>query len=78
MSTVPGEQSWRDAGLVDPDAHEPVNLVEETSSPSAASGEDYRPGTPRPDLEGQASELDVAEQAAAVPSAEDPDSSDTG
>lgn len=67
MSTVPGEQSWRDAGLVDPDAHEPVNLVDEAQSPSADSGEEYHPGTARPDLSDQASEADVADQAVVVP-----------
>lgn len=67
MSTVPGEQSWRDAGLVDPDAHEPVNLVDEASAPSVSSGEDYAPGTARPDLDGRATEADVADQAVVVP-----------
>ncbi|HLS25451.1 MAG TPA: hypothetical protein VK063_06215 [Beutenbergiaceae bacterium] len=74
MSTIPGDESWNDAGLVDPDAHEPVNLVDEVSRTSADSGEDYTPGTPRPDLFGEASEADVADQAVALPpSPEDPD-----
>ncbi|MGC0250977.1 hypothetical protein [Pseudactinotalea sp. Z1748] len=77
MSTVPGEQSWQDAGLVDPDAHEPVSLADETSAPSPESGEDYRPRTARPDLEGRASEADVADTAAAVP-AQDLDDDDDG
>ncbi len=74
MSTIPGDESWNDAGLVDPDAHEPANLVDEVSRSSAESGEDYLPGTPRPDLDGNADEADVADQAVVVPhTPEDPD-----
>lgn len=74
MSTIPGEESWRDAGLNDPDANDPVSLADEVSSPSAASGEDYHPATARPDLHGRASEADVIDQAAIVPDdPEDPE-----
>ena len=71
MSTVPGTDSWRDAGLVTPDDDAPKNLVEEELAPPAASPdaddvEDYSPRTPRPDLDGEADEADVVEQASVV------------
>ncbi|WP_277209049.1 hypothetical protein [Isoptericola croceus] len=73
MSTTPSD-AWRDAGLEVPD--ETTSLVEESStSPAApaheAETDEYRPATPRPDLEGEASEADVAEQASAVPTPDD-------
>ena len=71
MSTVPGTESWRDAGLATPDDDTPKNLVEEELTPPGAPDaddvEDYSPRTPRPDLDGEADEADVVEQAAAVP-----------
>lgn len=76
MSTVPGDDAQRDAGLVEPD-EEVVNLVEEVESgdppvdhPEHAPDE-YRPASARPDLAGEASEADVVEQASAVPGEED-------
>lgn len=70
MSTVPGAEAWRDAGLTTPD-DVPTNLVEEESQgdppPSPEDAEDYTPGSPRPDLDGEAAEADVVEQAAVVP-----------
>lgn len=70
MSTVPGAESWQDAGLVTPD-DAPTNLVEEesgevTTTADADDAEDYSPRTPRPDLEGRADEADVVEQASVV------------
>lgn len=78
MSTVPGTDSWRDAGLVTPDDDAPKNLVEEELTPPDAPGdtddvEDYSPRTPRPDLDGAADEADVVEQASVVPLGEDAD-----
>ncbi|MFF3062975.1 hypothetical protein ACFVQ3_00315 [Oerskovia sp. NPDC057915] len=72
MSTVPGTDSWRDAGLVAPDDDAPKNLVEEELTPPVESSdaddaEDYSPRTPRPDLDGEADEADVVEQASVVP-----------
>lgn len=50
MSTLPGAESWRDAGLVGPEPDEVVEL------------EDYDP-EPDPGLAGkEASEADVADQ----------------
>lgn len=71
MSTVPGEESWNDAGLADPDADQPVSLVEETDQQADASGEDYHPGTARPDLSGAAAEADVIDQSFEVADAEE-------
>ncbi|WP_265520919.1 hypothetical protein [Oerskovia flava] len=73
MSTVPGHDAWRDAGLTEP-ADDVVNLVEEVDERGSAvpdraadAAEEYRPHTPRPDLDGEADEADVVEQASAVP-----------
>jgi hypothetical protein len=90
MSTLPGRDSWRDAGLqepalpesdlaeVDPDDVEPrdaVNLLEEAlgAGGTPATAEDYRPRTARPDLDGEADEADVAEQAEEVPGLDEED-----
>ena len=62
MSTTPGPESWRDAGLSEPPLAQPGDVPEEA--------EDYVPPQPRPDREGAAEEADVAEQASDVP--EDP------
>ncbi len=65
MSTLPGEDAWRDTGL---DGHEPgevVDLLRAGDTPEA-EGEDYRPGISRADVEGAASEADVADQAIVV------------
>ncbi len=76
MSTVPGDDAWRDAGLVARD-EDVVSLAEETADdgPGVADTEherdEYRPRTARPDLDGEADEADVVEQASAVPGGED-------
>lgn len=62
MSTIPGPDSWEDAGLVEPPLAQPVELP--------AEEEEYLPPEPRPDRAGRAAEADVAEQAAEVPSDE--------
>jgi hypothetical protein len=59
MTTVPGMESWRDAGIAAPDPAEPVEATN--------VAEDYLPDEPRPDLADEADEADVVEQAAAVP-----------
>lgn len=76
MSTVPGHDAWRDAGLQAPD--ETTSLAEEADASTRedapaddARAEEYRPGTARPDLAGEADEADVAEQAAVVPEADE-------
>ncbi|HEV6954681.1 MAG TPA: hypothetical protein VKY86_15705 [Promicromonospora sp.] len=62
MSTLPGPDSWHDAGLVPPEEAE----VDPTHEP-----DEYVPGAPRPDADGDADEADVVEQALDVPA--DPD-----
>ncbi|MBD8078088.1 hypothetical protein [Cellulosimicrobium arenosum] len=74
MSTIPGNEAWRDAGLVENE--EVVNLVEEASDDDADRDtdqvpEEYHPGSARPDRADEAAEADVAEQASAVPGGED-------
>jgi hypothetical protein len=66
MSTVPGEQSWRDAGLVEPG---PTDLPEIATEDDDGDGRDdgYRPEDPRPDLADEADPADVAEQSTPVP-----------
>ncbi|WP_201308992.1 hypothetical protein [Puerhibacterium puerhi] len=80
MSTLPGHDSWRDAGLREPDQREvdpedlgpeAASLVEEVQTPDEppsheALAEDYRPRTARPDLDGEANEADVVEQSEEV------------
>jgi len=62
MSTLPGPDTWRDAGLDPPEEAE----VDTTHEP-----DEYVPDTPRPDNEGGADEADVVEQALDVPADED-------
>lgn len=71
MSTVPGQDSWRDAGLepVDPDT--PRRLTDEDDD--AADAEEYAPGFPRGDREGTAAEADVLEQDTEVGADTEPD-----
>lgn len=73
MSTLPGDDAWRDAGLaeVDPDGlvelvSEP-HLLEEPDVPRDAHvvpfDDENTPAEPRPDLRGEADPADVTEQA---------------
>ena len=74
MSTVPGAQSWSDAGLAPVDTEQPLNLTDADADGAADDGaepEDHTPGFPRPDREGRAAEADVVEQSAEVPLDED-------
>ncbi len=73
MSTLPGDDAWRDAGLaeVDPDAvvefGSETPLLEELGIPAdvaeAPFDDEYTPAEPRPDLRGEADPADVTEQA---------------
>ncbi len=58
MSTIPGQASWRDAGLEEPLLAQPADIPDEP--------EDYVPPEPRPDLAGAAEEADVAEQSIGI------------
>ena len=74
MSTVPGPQSWQDAGLTPIDPDEPRRLADEVGEPAPpADPEDYAPGFARDDLEGEADEADVLEQDTEVPLDDEPD-----
>ncbi|MCB2176625.1 MAG: hypothetical protein KQH57_12500 [Actinomycetales bacterium] len=59
MSTIPGESTWVDAGLVPPD---PDQAREATDDVRAAD----HVGASRPDLADEAAEPDVVEQAMEV------------
>lgn len=72
MSTVPGAEAWRDAGLVPVEPEQPVRLTDEPDV-EALDAEDYRPGVARADRDGRAEEADVADQAAEEPLDEDDD-----
>ncbi len=65
MSTIPGPESWLDAGLAEPPLAQPVEIPEDV--------EEYLPPDPRPDLVGEAEEADVAEQVLEVPDDEGDD-----
>jgi hypothetical protein len=72
MSTVPGPDTWSDAGLVEVDPDVPLRLADDADGgPDAADPEEYTPGFPRPDRDGAADEADVVEQDTEVPVGED-------
>lgn len=66
MSTVPGPQTWQDAGLLAPGADPSDQDGPRTEDRPETPGE-YVPDEPRPDLEGRADPADVAEQHVEVP-----------
>ena len=65
MSTVPGSDAWKDAGLAPVDPDGPRSLTDETDD--AADPEEYEPGFARVDRDGRADEADVVEQDTEVP-----------
>ncbi|HEY5515138.1 MAG TPA: hypothetical protein VIK12_02900 [Pengzhenrongella sp.] len=74
MSTNPGPEAWRDAGLVEIDPAAAVELepavdllADAADPPEAVGAEEYQPTASRPDLRGEADVADVTEQAALVP-----------
>lgn len=71
MTTSP--EDWV-AGLAEPDERAPASPL--LDDDEGGSGEDYHPGTPRPDLDDEAAEADVVEQAYDVPVPDDDDSGD--
>ena len=62
MSTIPGESSWTDAGLLPP-RDDAVTTIDQADPVDV----DARPSAPRPDLRDEAAETDVVEQALEVP-----------
>jgi len=74
MSTVPGPDAWRDAGLVPVEPDEPRRLADDAGPDEPpADPEEYAPDFARPDLEDLASEGDVVEQDTEVPVEDEPD-----
>ncbi|MBU4215141.1 MAG: hypothetical protein L6367_02240 [Cellulomonas sp.] len=71
MSTVPGEPTWRDAGLRPVEPDEPVSLTHPAAVPT--DPEDYRPGPARADLGADADEADVLDQDTETPLNDDED-----
>jgi hypothetical protein len=71
MSTVPGNDAWRDAGLVPVDPDGPRSLADETADSvdpvETTDPEEYEPGFARADRDGRADEADVVEQDTEVP-----------
>lgn len=63
MSTIPGESTWADAGLVPPDSSE-VPDAERSTVPVPPADQ---PRAPSPDLSDEADEGDLLEQAEPVP-----------
>ncbi|MGC5167325.1 hypothetical protein [Luteimicrobium sp. DT211] len=76
MSTTPGDETLRDAGLLPDDVAVDPDLDHLTHrrapEPDSLDEDEYEPAVPRPDLDGEADEADVVEQADEVP-AEDED-----
>lgn len=73
MSTLPGQDAWRDAGLAEVD---PAGIIEIEPEPELVGdvGPDgdpieveYEPSEPRPDLRGEADVADVTEQILELP-----------
>ncbi|MDQ0371838.1 hypothetical protein [Cellulomonas humilata] len=65
MSTVPGSDAWKDAGLVPVDPDGPRSLTDDVDG--SEDPEEYEPGFARADREGRADEADVVEQDTEVP-----------
>ena len=73
MSTVPGSDAWKDAGLAPVDPDGPRSLADDVDADAAPDDpEEYAPGFARADRDGRADEADVLEQDTEVP-AEDED-----
>ena len=71
MSTVPGQESWRDAGLEPVDPQTPRRLTDaDETEPDA---EEYAPDFPRADRDDAAAEADVVEQDTEVAADDEPD-----
>ena len=65
MSTVPGSDAWKDAGLVPVDPDGPRSLTDDVDG--SEDPEEYEPGFARADRDGRADEADVVEQDTEVP-----------
>jgi hypothetical protein len=67
VSTIPGDDSWADAGLVPPEDAE----VPDPADRTVPVDPEHQPAAPRPDLRDEADEPDVVDQAREVPADED-------
>ncbi|WP_315095122.1 hypothetical protein [uncultured Cellulomonas sp.] len=72
MSTVPGSDAWRDAGLAPVEPDGPRSLADEIETDADDTDpEEYEPGFARADRDGRADEADVVEQDTEVPARDD-------
>jgi len=67
MSTVPGSDAWKDAGLAPVDPDGPRSLTDDADVSGTDDPEEYEPGFARADRDGRADEADVVEQDTEVP-----------
>lgn len=75
MSTTPGEEARRDAGLDPVDGQDEIVHVTQRVDPDADALDEgeYSPGVPLPDADREADEADVVEQADEVVLGDDRD-----
>lgn len=66
MSTIPGESSWADAGLLPPQDESVMTI--DAADPAEVEA---LPSAPRPDLRDEAAESDVVDQALEAAADED-------
>ncbi len=62
MSTLPGPDAWRDAGLAPVEPDEPRRLGDDEPEEPPEDPEEYAPDFPRADREDEAAEADVVDQ----------------
>ena len=67
MSTLPGPESWRDAGLDQVDPGGDVEVAPDPLETPAAEPGEYEPDAPVPAAAADADPADVSEQAQSVP-----------
>jgi hypothetical protein len=72
MSTLPGKDAWRDAGIEPVEQEIPARLVDDDAD-TEPDPEEYTPDFARGDREGHAAEADVVEQDTEVPVDDDSD-----
>ena len=67
MSTLPGPETWRDAGLDQVDPGGDVEVAPDPLEAPLPEPGEYEPDGPLPDVVAEADPADVTEQAQAVP-----------
>ncbi len=67
MSTLPGPETWRDAGLHQVDPGGDVEITPDTLTAPVADPDDYVPGSAPSDVLAEANPADLTEQAQSVP-----------